>query len=214
MQEHKQGHMKFLLTFAGCMTALCIFLVYWCLLQIEINKTVFLPTGLESVGSHDDFAKKKKEKTAVGGLQEEDDEPEEMPAKSSAVVTEEEGEEKPRRFRITKLRKILLAFAAVALSFLTYLLLVVSNANVFLSLTGAAIVIGVGIFQQICEELRRRRLDRIMAVITLLFLAASFMSLSTYASRTIQEGEIYKGKARIIGFDYENYDNKDGDVTR
>lgn len=224
MQEHKEGHLKFLLTVAGGMTGLCMFLVYWFLLQIEINKTIFLPTGLESVGSHDDFAKKKKtEKTAVGGLEEEEEDPNVTSPNNTGNASNNNNQsdsvdftvtEYPSRYRITKLRNVTLVFTSLALSLLTYLLLVVSNANLWLSLLGVAVVIGVGIFQQICEELRRRRLDRIVAVVTLLLLAASFMSLSTYASRSIQEGEIYKGKARIIGFDYDNYDNKDGDVTR
>ena len=62
--------------------------------------------------------------------------------------------------------------------------------------------------------MRRQRLDRIVAIVTLIFFAASFMSLAVYAKKSIQEGEIYQGKARIIGFDYENYNDKDGDVTR
>lgn len=230
MQEHNAGHMKFLLTFSGPSIVICIFYIYWYLVQIEVNKTLSLPTGLESVGSHDDFARKKeKQSTGVGGLEEEPESPEKPSAQPSMVDMVEE-EEKPRRYRITKLRSIILLIIAFALSLLTYLLLVVSNASLWLSLLGVACVLGLGLWQQISEELvrthcftskleswwycvslhvsiflilqRRQRLDRIAAIITLIFLSASFMSLASYARQSLNEGEIYQGQARIVGTSY------------
>ena len=123
-------------------------------------------------------------------------------------------EEQPRRYKITRLRNIVLVSLSLGLSLVTYLILVVSSAPVWLRLLGVAAVIAMGLWQQIAEELRRQRLDRIVAIITMILLAASLMSLATYANKSLTEGEIYRGKARIIGFDYENYDNNDGDVTR
>lgn len=211
MQEHNEGHMKALLAFASPMIVLSMYFIYWYLLQIEINKTLNLPTGLESVGSHEDFAKNKETSGDDDGLEKEV--PQTNGAESDAVPVEAE-EEKPRRFRITKLRNAVLLLTSLALSLLTYLLLVVSNASLWLSLLGVAAVIGIGLWQQISEELRRQRLDRIVAIITLVFLTASFMSLATYANKSLQEGEVYQGKARIIGFDYDSYDNNQGDITR
>lgn len=49
---------------------------------------------------------------------------------------------------------------------------------------------------------RRQRLDRIAAIITLIFLSASFMSLASYARQSLNEGEIYQGQARIVGTSY------------
>ena len=191
MEQHNSGHMKALLTCAGPMIVTCIFFIYWYLLQIEINKTLTLPTGLEAVGSHAHFAKNKNSNMKEGLEQE--------PASPEKNVDDMVEEEKPRRYRVTKLRNLILLIIACALSLLTYLLLVVSNASIWLSLAGVACVLGLGLWPQITEELRRQRLDRIVAIITLIFLAASFMSLATYASQSLAEGEIYKGKARIIG---------------
>lgn len=222
MMQHNSGHMKALLTFSGPMVAVCIFFIYWYLVQIEINKTLSLPTGLESVGSHEDFAKEKKKQASSSptnnnnnnnkdGLE---DEPVDDNTHGPSMMEVVEMEERPRRYRITQLRNIILFSVACALSLLTYLLLVVSKASLWLSLCGVACVLGLGLWQQITEELRRQRLDRIVAIITIIFLAASFMSLATYASQSLAEGEVYEGKARIIGFDYESYDNSGGDVTR
>ena len=153
MQEHNAGHMKFLFTFSVLSVVYLLLLIYWYLVQIEVNKTLSLPTGLESVGSHGDFAKKKEtQSTGVGGLEEEPESPE-KPAAQPSMVDMVEEEEKPRRYRITKLRSIILLIIACALSLLTYLLLVVSNASLWLSLLGVACVIGLGLWQQISEEL-------------------------------------------------------------
>lgn len=157
MQEHNAGHMKFLLTFSGPSIVICIFFIYWYLVQIEVNKTLSLPTGLESVGSHDDFAKKKRQQsTGVGGLEEEPESPEKPEQPSMVDMVEEE--ERPRRYRLTKLRSIVLLIIAFALSLLTYLLLVVSNASLWLSLLGVACVLGLGLWQQISEEMVRTHL--------------------------------------------------------
>ncbi|CAB9497607.1 expressed unknown protein [Seminavis robusta] len=209
MQKHNDGHMKFLLTVSTPIIVLAIYMIYWYLLQIEINKTINLPTGLESVGSHEDFAKKKNSEKKPDGIEEE-------PAPTNPPVdAEAEGEEKPRRFRITKLRNVVLLFTACSLSLIAYLLLVVSAASAWLSLVGLACVIVIALWQQIFEELRRQRLDRIVAIVTLIFLAASFMSLATFANQSLREGEVYQGKARIVGFDYNSYDNTQGDgITR
>lgn len=210
MEQHQEGHMKALLTFATPMVGLSVYMIYWYLLQIEINKTMNLPTGLESVGSHDDFARKKK----MQGLEEEPDQPAQSePAEAAVPVVEEQ--DRPRRWRITTLRNVVLLLLSLALSLLTYLLLVVSSANFLLSLLGVACVVGISLAQQIGEELRRQRTDRIAAIVTFIFFAASFMSLATYANMSIQQGEIYEGKARIIGFDSEDFDNSKGDgITR
>jgi hypothetical protein len=211
VEEHNEGHMKFLLTISVPMIVFSILMIYWYLLEIEINKTLNLPAGLESVGSHEDFAKKK----TTSGLEEETDTTHPSAATTRTAPKESMGEEKPSRFRVTKLRQIVLLFTALTLSLLAYLVLVVSSASIWLSLLGLTCFIALGLWQQISEELRRQRLDRLAGIVTLLFFAASFMSLAAYASKSLQEGEIYQGKARIVGFDYESYDTKqEGEAIR
>lgn len=56
------------------------------------------------------------------------------------------------------------------------------------------------------DEIRRRRYDRLGAILTLIIFAASFLSLITYASVGLKEGTIYEGPARIIGYDTSTYE--------
>jgi hypothetical protein len=205
VEQHNDGHMKFLLTISVPMIVFSILMIYWYLLEIDINKTLNLPTGLEKV---------------TEGVEEEAaDTTQPSPAgttpTTATAAKESMAEEKPSRFRITKLRQIVLLFTALTLSLLAYLVLVVSTASIWLSLLGLACFIALGLWQQISEELRRQRLDRLVAIVTLLFFAASFMSLAAYASKSLQEGDVYQGKARIVGFDYESYETKqEGEAIR
>jgi hypothetical protein len=66
---------------------------------------------------------------------------------------------------------------------------------------------------QIGDELRRQRLDRIVLMLSLFLTIASLMSLCTYAYKSLGNGEIYEGPARIVGYDMESYNNTDHDPS-
>ena len=103
--------------------------------------------------------------------------------------------------------------SVVALILLTYLLLVVSNAPIWLRALGSIVVFFIFLRFQIGEELRRQRMDRIILLVSLFLLIASMMSLCVYSMKTLKQGEIYEGPARIVGYDLSNYNNTQHDPT-
>eukprot|EP00536_Pseudo-nitzschia_multiseries_P004256 jgi/Psemu1/323395/estExt_fgenesh1_pg.C_700015 len=96
---------------------------------------------------------------------------------------------------------------------LTYLLLVSSNAPVFLRVVGSLCVFGVFLRYQIGDEIRRQRIDRIMLLLSLFLLIASMLSTIVYSMKTLSQGEIYEGPARIVGYDLQQYNNSKHDPT-
>lgn len=96
---------------------------------------------------------------------------------------------------------------------LTYLLLVASNASGLLSALGALAVFGMFLRFQIGDEMRRQRWDRMLLLVSLFLLIASFLNLSTYAWKSLAQGEIYMGPARIIGYDMSAYSNTTTNIT-
>lgn len=100
-----------------------------------------------------------------------------------------------------------------ALVLLTYLLLVVSNAPVVLRLVGSLAVFGVFLRYQIGDELRRQRMDRLFLLLALFLAVASMLSLAVYGAKTLSQGEIYEGPARIVGYDASQYNNTKHDPT-
>jgi len=97
--------------------------------------------------------------------------------------------------------------SVLLLILLTYLLLVASNASGFLSTLGALAVFGMFLRFQIGDEIRRQRWDRLVLMVSLFLLIASFLNLSTYAWKSLAQGEIYMGPARIVGYDMSAYSN-------
>ena len=118
-----------------------------------------------------------------------------------------------------KLKRISWAFiniqivSVLVLNLLTYLLLVQSNAAVFLRVLGSFAVFAVFLRFQIGEELRRQRLDRLMLLLSLFLLIASMLSTLVYSFKTLKQGEIYEGPARIVGYSMEQYNNTKHDPT-
>jgi hypothetical protein len=116
-------------------------------------------------------------------------------------------------------RKLPWAFVAMqiasvaALVLLTYLLLVVSNAPIALRGLGSLVVFFIFLRFQIGEEIRRQRIDRITLLVSLFLVIASMLSLCVYCWKTLQQGEIYEGPARIVGYDMSNYNNTQHDPT-
>ncbi|KAG7359106.1 hypothetical protein IV203_015695 [Nitzschia inconspicua] len=119
-----------------------------------------------------------------------------------------------RRKRRVPWSFVLMQIASVgALVLLTYLLLVVSNAPIELRGIGSFIVFFIFLRFQIGEELRRQRIDRIALLVSLFLVIASMLSLSVYSFKTLKQGEVYEGPARIVGYDMSNYNNTEHDPT-
>jgi hypothetical protein len=96
---------------------------------------------------------------------------------------------------------------------LTYLLLVVSSAPIALRILGSLCVFGIFLRFQIGEEIRRQRVDRIMLLLSLFLVIASMLSSLVYSMKSLSQGEIYEGPARIVGYDMEQYNNSQHDPT-
>ncbi|OEU19646.1 hypothetical protein FRACYDRAFT_235703 [Fragilariopsis cylindrus CCMP1102] len=79
------------------------------------------------------------------------------------------------------------------------------SVGVLILLTYLLLVIG--------EELRRQRVDRIMLLLSLFLVIASMLSSLVYSMKSLSQGEIYEGPARIVGYDMEQYNNSQHDPT-
>ena len=110
------------------------------------------------------------------------------------------------RSKLTFEEKITLYAMVLLLLFLTYLLLVFLPSGATASLLGTLCMSCVILKTQVSDEIRRRRYDRLSAILTLIIFAASFLSLITYASVGLKEGAIYEGPARIVGYDTSTYE--------
>lgn len=128
-----------------------------------------------------------------------------------------EPEIKAKRTRRVSFQFKLMQVGSVALLILlTYLLLVASNASAWLSALGAISVFGMFLRFQIGDEIRQQRWDRLLLMMSLLLLVAGFLHLGTYAGKALDQGEIYMGPARIVGYDISAYNNtnKNDPTTR
>lgn len=126
------------------------------------------------------------------------------------------GDRKFIRSKLSLNEKLYLYIIVSILLFITYLLLVyLPSGSIMTSLFASFLVFCLTLKQQVYDDvLRRKRYDRISAILTLVIFAAAFMSLMTYGSVGLQEGVIYEGPARIIGYDtsiYETSNGSDGD---
>jgi hypothetical protein len=109
--------------------------------------------------------------------------------------------------------KAYIAAQVGTLILLNYLLLVYLPASISLSLLAAFLVWVLVLHQVVLDELcRRHRADRVLAVLSCFLVVAASLSLATFARMTQLEGTIYKGPARVIGYDTDQYSN-DGKET-
>lgn len=118
---------------------------------------------------------------------------------------------KTRRVRLSY--KLMQLGSVSVLILLTYLLLVVTEAPMWASALGSLCVFGFFLRFQIGDELRRHRIDRIALMMSLFLFIASLMSVCTYAHKSLGNGEIYEGPARIVGYDLSNYNNSNHDPS-
>ena len=140
-------------------------------------------------------------------LQEEGMEVEKPPSPEKKV------KKKKRNRRVGMAFKMMQCGSVLVLILLTYLLLVESQAPMWLAGLGSLCVFGVFLRFQIGDELRRQRLDRLTLMMSLFLLIASFLSLSTYCMKSLVQGEIYEGPARIVGYDMSSYNNSKHDPS-
>lgn len=132
------------------------------------------------------------------------------PSHSSSFeeTTNHNGDTKFIRTKLNLEEKLYLYVMVSILLFITYLLLVYLPSGATASLIGTILISCVILKPQLTDDiLRRKRYDRVSAIFTLLIFAASSMSLMTYGRIGLQEGMIYEGPARIIGYDTSVYES-------
>jgi hypothetical protein len=121
-----------------------------------------------------------------------------------------------RRRRLDTFTKIVIFGTCIVLTLLTWLLLVRSNANVLLSWLGMSCITVILLKSYIVEEIsggagRTRRVDRLSAIVTILLFLTMALQLQSYANTQVAHGVIYSGPARIVGYDYSNYESDAAD---
>uniref|UniRef100_A0A7S0UMJ2 Uncharacterized protein n=1 Tax=Pseudo-nitzschia delicatissima TaxID=44447 RepID=A0A7S0UMJ2_9STRA len=195
------------------------------LIQIEKTKTVDIASVLEDDGTGDDLAfteetteKKLEVEHADGSPSEIEMSPtgkskETSPASSPTAKPIAARKARVRARRVSCDFIILQIVSVLVLILLTYLILVQSNANVFLRGLGSICVFCVFLGLQIGEEFRRQRLDRLVLLLSLFLLIASMLSTLVYSMKNLKQGEIYEGPARIVGYSMERYNNTMHDPT-
>ncbi len=137
--------------------------------------------------------------------------PASSPTASAKPITARKARQRQRRISWAFIN--IQIVSVLTLMLLTYLLLVQSNAAIFWRMLGSFCVFAVFLRFQIGEEIRRQRVDRLMLLISLFLLIASMLSTLVYSMKTLKQGEIYEGPARIVGYSTESYNNTVHDPT-
>lgn len=121
-----------------------------------------------------------------------------------------------KKFYIQNDTKMSLAGTTGALTLLCYLLLVAlpETGHFILSVLGFLMVMGIFLKSQIKSQIRTDRYDRIATLFTLVLFLAASLCLATYAGIALNEGTIYQGNARIIGFSESDYSNENYEKIR
>ena len=181
----------------------CGLWIVWILVKIEATKTVSF-----AVDDDGDIHNLDLQEEMEDGLEVEVEKPP-SPKKSSNPTKQK----KHRYRRVSMAFKVQQTVSVLVLILLTYLLLVVSAAPMWLSAIGSFCVFGVFLKYQIGDELRRARLDRLTLMVSLFLMIASLLSLGTYTMKSLKQGEIYEGPARIVGYDVSTYNNSKHDPS-
>jgi hypothetical protein len=95
-----------------------------------------------------------------------------------------------------------------------FLLLVYLPGSIWLSFVAVVTVWILALQSYLRDELRRRRYDRILTLIALFSIIAGSLTLITFCHLSLNEGNIYEGPARIVGYDSSSYGNSDGTTMR
>lgn len=202
---------KYLFGLAG--TGLCSFLIVHILFDIELNEFK------RSVAP--EVEKNLSELTLSSTNSDDDDNaslhssPNQSVIKKSLSHESNQSEDSYiRKKRIHKETKFGIFLNVALVTFVNYLLLVYLPSGVAPSLIAMVLLSCILLRAQLVEDLRRKRFDRISTIFSLLIFMASFLSLCTYATIGKQEGGVYEGPARIVGYDVTNYNNEDQSALR
>jgi hypothetical protein len=196
-------------TVLGFCASFIVFSALWIvyiLIQIEQNKAAFYSVAVDDGdGIHNSLDLEVEQDPNSPTKQQ--PQPQESSSKEPTVI------KKQRHRRIRASFTIMQMLSVGALILLTYLLLVTSNAPMWLSAVGSLCVFGVFLRFQIGDEIRRQRWDRLTLLLSLFLLIASLLSMGVYAMKSLKQGEIYEGPARIVQYDAGQYNNTDHDPS-
>lgn len=171
--------------------------MYWLLMQMELQKTLTLPNKLEFEEGDDETST-----TSSSTNKDGDGEPEK---KADEVVS--------GRMVVTTGRKVLMMGIIALIVLLSYTMLVLSEANSFFLWLPMSAILIILLYSHIQDEVRRQRLDRLSAILSFVLLLTMALQLAVYAYRGVTEGQVHEGKARIIGYDMDQYDQGQGKDT-
>eukprot|EP00980_Cylindrotheca_fusiformis_P010563 scaffold2334_cov118-Cylindrotheca_fusiformis.AAC.35 len=190
-KAHFDNTLETVLAGSVCGIVFAAMLIIFLLVDIEASKASFLRVDPKQ-SSLDLQVEDSKNGMEVERSSSQDQEPE---------LRQRRGNRVPCSFKMMQVGSVLI------LILLTYLLLVTSNAPLWLAALGSICVFGMFLRFQIGDEVRRQRWDRLTLMVSLLLLIAAFLNLSTYAWKSLKQGEIYMGPARIMEYDPEPYNN-------
>lgn len=210
------------LTILGTCVFLIVLTFFWIvaiLIRMEATKTTFF----YGVDGEDGTAANSLEMTVTttssstgnnaNGMEVEESSVSEMSSASSPKSTPSYSIKK-RTGRRVQFSFKLMQFASVsAVLLLIYLILVVSKAPAWATILGSLCVFVIFFRYQIGDEWRGRRKDRIALLLTLFLFLASLMSMCTYCWKSLADGEIYEGPARIVEYDQSQYTNDEHDLN-
>ena len=177
---------------------------YVLLVQIELQSTLSFADSVDEVGLEENGDQGE---TAAKGKP--------MDGKENGSEPSDKESSVSRRMHLPRFRRGVLAAVVGIVTFMTYLLLALSNANVVLCWIGMFTMLGLLLRQSIFDEVRRERLDRLSGIFSCVLILAMALNLAVYANRQHAQGDIYEGKARIVGYDFGSYtQDKDDKILR
>lgn len=206
------------LTILGISVTGIVFASLWIvviLVGIEANKAAFYSINVETSLEMTETTTTREDSGDVLEVEKNYDDGSSIAPSNLSPVASPTGASGPmkRSRRVRMSFKLMQVASVCCLVLLTYLLLVVTSAPMWASVLGSVIVFGIFLRYQIGDELRRQRVDRIALMLSLFLMIAGLMSLCTYCFKSLGNGEIYEGPARIIGYNQEQYNNTEHDPS-
>ena len=124
---------------------------------------------------------------------------------------QKKNEQVTSRYRVSMIRRFILFSTVSLITLLAYLLLVRTEAPSWLAWIGMGAILLVLLNTYVLDDIRRKRLDRLCAILTLILLMAMAMHWTVYAQQQVTNGQIHQGMARITGYDRTAYDQNKGE---
>jgi hypothetical protein len=119
-----------------------------------------------------------------------------------------------RRRLLSSQQRVQIIVHVLIVVMFNFLLLVYLPGSIWLSFVAVVTVWILALQSYLRDELRRRRYDRILTLISLFSIIAGSLTLITFCHLSLNEGNIYEGPARIVGYDSSSYGNSDGTTMR